>query len=290
MARTKEEEFIYEEVKKYEGIGVPVKAGFLERLLVKKVACKKLHPNPDDEFSIPSVGPSFSIVSNYEKSFRRNSVQLEPLTVEKMHPDGYMLLNGHHRWLAAIRCGIKSFPVEIVNPTTVDDIRKMLASSDHHKRVTLDLDEVVFSTDDQDALEKKPGFPYSMIYKERIKLGIPALFHYCNTKGYDIWVYSANFYSPDYIQSFFRRYNSRVDGVVTGTAKKMGKDSAKKKEIESMVSKKYNETIHIDKDMLIRTDSLTKEFDEYPLSGSSADWSKEIMKIMDGFNEQNSRQ
>ena len=64
MAKTREEEFIYEEVKKYEGISVPVKAGFLERLLVQSVSCNKLHPNPDDEFCIPSVGPSFSIVSN----------------------------------------------------------------------------------------------------------------------------------------------------------------------------------------------------------------------------------
>ncbi len=74
-----------------------------------------------------------------------------------------------------------------------------------------------------------------------------------------------------------------MDGVVTGTAKKMGKDSKQKKDIENLVSKKYNDTIHIDKDMLIRTDSRPKEFDEYPLSGSSADWSKEVMKIVDGF-------
>ena len=280
-AKTKEEEFIYEEIKKYEGISVSVKAGILERLLIKKVPVGKLHPNPEDEFCIPSVGPSFSIISKYEESFRRGTEPVEPLTVEKMHPDGYLLLNGHHRWMAAIRCGIKSMPVQIVNPTTVSDIKNMLASTDQERRVTFDLDEVVFCADKDDSMEKPLSFPYGLVFKERIKLGIPALFHYLNTKGYDVWVYSADYYSPDYIQAFFKRYNSRVDGVVTGTAKKMGQDSNKKKEIEKLVSKKYSETIHIDRDMLIRTDSRTREFDEYPVNGSSAEWSKEVMGIME---------
>ncbi len=280
-SRTKEEDFIYEEVKKYEGIAVSVKAGFLERLLVKKVPAGKLHPNPDDEFCIPSVGPSFSIVSKYESSFRRDPGSMEPLTVEKMHPDGYLILNGHHRWLAALKCGIKKIPVEIVNPTTIDDIRKMLAASDQEKRVTFDLDEVVFCSRENEASEKALGFPAGLYFKERLRLGIPALFHYLNTKGYDIWVFSADYYSTDYLQSFFKRYNARVDGVVTGTGKKNAKKTAEKKEIETLVSKKYGETIHIDRDMLIQTFSRTKEFNEYPLSGSSGEWSKEVIAVVE---------
>lgn len=280
--RTQEEEFIYGEAKKYEGISVPVKAGILERLFVKSVAASKLHPNPEDEFCIPSVGPSFAIISKYVEAFRRNPEPMEPLMVEKMHPDGYMILNGHHRWMAAIRSGYKKIPVHIVNPTTVNDVKKMLASSEHDRRVTFDLDEVVFCAEEGEATEKAPGFPYNMIFKEKIKLGIPALFHYFNTLKYDVWVYSADFYSADYIQSFFRRYNARVDGVVTGTSKKKGKDTDKK-EIENLVSNKYNVTIHIDRDMMIMSDSRTKDFSEYSLSGESLEWSKEIMKVMEGL-------
>ena len=32
----------------------------------------------------------------------------EPLIVEKVHPEGYMLLNGHHRWAAALKTGYAS--------------------------------------------------------------------------------------------------------------------------------------------------------------------------------------
>ncbi|MBP3241914.1 MAG: ParB N-terminal domain-containing protein [Oribacterium sp.] len=31
----------------------------------------------------------------------------DPIIVEKMYPDGYMILNGHHRWAAATRLGLK---------------------------------------------------------------------------------------------------------------------------------------------------------------------------------------
>ena len=50
-------EFIIGEVKKNEGRMVPVKAGFFERLFVRKVSSKKLHPNPDDPCEKPPVFP-----------------------------------------------------------------------------------------------------------------------------------------------------------------------------------------------------------------------------------------
>ena len=70
------------------------------------------------------------------------SIMDDPITVEKVHPDGYMILNGHHRWAAAMRVGIKMIPVKIVNLTNEVDIEKMLRASNNDKRATLDLDEV----------------------------------------------------------------------------------------------------------------------------------------------------
>ena len=96
------EKHLEDELAKYNGVSFPVKAGMLQRLLVKKLSCLKLHPNPDDEFSKPEVGPSFRIISEYESKFRRNEEldntdTEEPVVVEKMYPDGYMIINGHHR-------------------------------------------------------------------------------------------------------------------------------------------------------------------------------------------------
>ncbi len=86
-------EFVANDVKKQKGIFHPVKASFLERLLVKKVSCKKLHPNESDEFTFADIGPSYRIISEYEKNFRHllakgQRLDMEPPTIEKLYPHG----------------------------------------------------------------------------------------------------------------------------------------------------------------------------------------------------------
>ena len=50
-------EYIEEDVKKLRDIAFPVESGLIRRLLVRYYPCAKLHPNPDDEFCMESVGP-----------------------------------------------------------------------------------------------------------------------------------------------------------------------------------------------------------------------------------------
>lgn len=280
--------FVAEEIKKYEGIMVPVKAGTSERLLVKKVPVEKLHPNPDDEFCSSEVGPNYSIYNRYVRAFQRfgsmdQSVLDEPITVQKVHPDGYMILNGHHRWAAAMRVGIKMIPVKIVNLTSEVDIKKMLKASIHNKRVTLDLDEVVFCSEEDDIPERPLPFPMNKVFVERIRLGIPALLHFLGQKGYDVWVYSSNYYSLDYIQKFFKRYSVKVDGVVTGIARKDKNFEETRKRAESLITDKYIETIHVDRNNLVRIFKENSNYEEYEIKTSSANWSRKVMKIIHKF-------
>lgn len=280
--------FVAEEIKKYEGIMVPVKAGTSERLLVKKVPVEKLHPNPDDEFCSSEVGPNYSIYNRYVRAFQRfgsmdQSVLDEPITVQKVHPDGYMILNGHHRWAAAMRVGIKMIPVKIVNLTSEVDIKKMLKASIHNKRVTLDLDEVVFCSEEDDIPERPLPFPMNKVFVERIRLGIPALLHFLGQKGYDVWVYSSNYYSLDYIQKYFKRYSVKVDGVVTGIARKDKNFEETRKRAESLITDKYIETIHVDRNNLVRIFKENSNYEEYEIKTSSANWSRKVMKIIHKF-------
>ena len=139
-------EYMEREREKYAGVLVPVRALMLERMLVKSVRTDRLHPNPDDEFCFPDVGPSYGIINDYERKYRQyQAMQREGypdyLIVEKVRPDGYMLLNGHHRWAAAMRVGFPRVPVKITNITQETDIRRMLQLSSHDRRVTMDLDE-----------------------------------------------------------------------------------------------------------------------------------------------------
>ena len=292
--RTELADFLEQEVNKYEGIMVPVKASHAERMFTKKVPIEKLHPNPDDEFCSRTVGPNYSIYNRYIRAFQKygeidqNSLD-EPITVEKVRPDGYMILNGHHRWAAALKVGIKKIPVKIVNLTNQVDIDKMLKASEHDKRVSFDLDEVIFCSKEYDIPEKPLPYPINKIYKERLRLGVPGLMHYLGTKGYDIWVYTSEYYSLEYIRLLFKKYSVKVDGIITGTERKEKKHSAEKKKTESKLEKKYKETIHIDRDMVIRTLHSGKDFEEYEIDADAASWSKKVISIIhkmkDGENK-----
>ena len=282
------DEFIASEVKKYKGVYVPVKAGILQRALIRWAPCASLHPNPDDEFCSPKVGPNYQIISEYMYSFRlerQSSKQYceEPLIVEKIRPDGYMILNGHHRWAAALQLGFRRIPIEIVDLTQEMDIRNILQYSKHDKRVTLDLDEVVFRPEGDDPAEKPLPFPLRSIYKQRLRLGIPALFHYLNKKGYDIWVYSAGYYSADYIQRLFRKYGVHVNGVVTGTGRKTGENKETRRELEALITAKYPETVHIDNKSVLRIFSQTKAVEDYTLGDGTEAWSMRVLDVMKTF-------
>lgn len=93
--------YIQEDIEKYQGIMVPVKATLLERTKTRSVNPYKLHPNQDDEFCDPSIGPNYGIISDYVEMIARYQ-SLKPnvwdasVIVQKIRPDGYMILNGHH--------------------------------------------------------------------------------------------------------------------------------------------------------------------------------------------------
>lgn len=277
---------LQEELKKYGDIMVPVKAGLPERLLVKKALVSKLHPNPDDEFCWPEVGPSSSIINKYISlykqygaMYRPEDLGQEPLMVEKVHPDGYMLLNGHHRWAAYWTLGVKLVPVSIVNLTQETDIEQMIRESKHDRRATLDLDEVVFCRGDEPA-EKMRSSRFSRKYKEKLRLGIPRILHTLSKQGYDIWVYTAKYYSMDDIRDLFKQYTVKVDGIITGTGRKTKGQTESKKRVEHLFAEKYVQTLHIDRDMVLRTFADTKDFEDYPVGGSGADWARAVLAVL----------
>ena len=288
MGSTQFQAFLAEEISKVKGLSYPVKAGFLRRVLIRKAPCSKLHPNPADEFCFPEIGPNYGIMSRYATDFRnsgsgRDSVYLrdssayEPLEVEKIHPDGYMILNGHHRWGAAHQAGISRMRIHIIDLTQESDIRKMLEASVSDRRVTLDLDEVVFRPEGDSCLEKPLRFPLNRIYRERLRLGIPALFHYLNGHGYDVWIYTAKYYSVDYLRYYLKHYHSRVTGIVTGAAR----NSLSGASLQKLLDARYKSTVHIDNETVLRTFTGSRSYDEFPLSGAAENWSRDVIDVFE---------
>ena len=285
--------YLDEEINKVKGVYYPVRASFFRRKFCKKASCHALHPNPEDEFCFPDIGPNYGIISKYQEQYRRGAQFKtgfeesgidEPLMVQKVKPDGYMILNGHHRWAAALRSGVDKVKIEIVNLTQLSDIRKMIENSQSDRRVTLDLDEVVFCGEDDPYVEKPLPFPTNRFYKERIRKGIPALLHVFNQRDIDIWVYTSKYYSLEYIRFLFKHRSVRLTGIVTGTAQKGQHAAANAKTMKEMLEKKYRTTIHIDNKMILRTVSGSKEIEDYPLSCNPETWSREALNILAKIN------
>ena len=289
MARSQFSEFIANDLEKQKGVSIPVHASLLERLLVRTAPCSSLHPNPADEFSMDSVGPSYRIIGEYEKKFR-DALRMEgraidePLTVEKLRPHGYLLLNGHHRWAASMRCGIKRVPIKIINCASESDIKTILEKSQHDKRAAIDLDEIIFRSPDYKYLEKKAfTFPFSLRFKQRIRLGIPALFYSLSQHGYDIWVYAAEFYSIDDIRKFFKAYSVHVDGIITGVAK------GEQKKMNELINNKYSMTLHIDNESILETHGKNKDYKVHEIQASEEDWSRKAIAIVEEIEKRDSR-
>ena len=290
--------FLEEEVLKIKGIYHPVKAGFLRRHLTKKLPLRMLHPNPYDEFCDPEIGPNYSIISKYKNVFsaHMNDFQaklyvdnpaFEPLQVQKISPDGYLILNGHHRWAAAHLSGMKSIDVKILDLTQQDSILNKLQVSKHDRRVTLDLDEVVIRPKDYPFCEKALPFLLRKRYREHIRLGIPALFQFLTRRGYDIWVYSSRYCSEDYLRLLFFHYRCPVTGFITGTGRKRPAGIIKRQELEDVFKARYLSTLHIDNDMILQTFAGSREFGEYPLTFSDSRWSGEVMDIIQKIEAEN---
>ena len=276
------EKYIAEDIRKYRGISYPVGTGLLRRLLVKQAKVGKIHPNPRDEFSQPEVGPNMSIINQYVQQLTKTRYDLvkyrfdEPLLVQRMKPDGYMLLNGHHRWAAAVHLKVNTVPIRIVNLTQGKDVDRMLKSSGNSKRVSLDLDEVVFNRPAEETVMRH----------DQLRRGVPALFHFLKECHYDIWLYSAKYDSMDDVRRFFRRYRIRIDGIVTGQVQGRPGIEEVRERLDTLMTEKYTKTVHIDGTGVLCIDRQAKKFADYTLSGREDTWSEEIMDVMTAYEKQ----
>ena len=109
------------------------------------------------------------------------------------------------------------------------------------------------------------------------------MLHFLARQGYDIWVYTAKYYSYDYISAYFKRYSVKLDGIITGTARKTGEMADMRKKTEKLFSNQYSETLHIDQNAVLRTRRDSKEFEEYSLKAEPSEWSQAVITVVKGL-------
>lgn len=275
--------YVKNDLKNHSGLFHPVKAGILLRIKQRKVSPKRLHPNPDDEFSWETVGPNWEIISKYEQDItlrleKDQDIFDEPLYAVKLDKGGYMLLNGHHRWLAAINRKIKKVPIKVVNTTTVDDITEIIRKSERTKCVTIDFDEVLFSDEFQNS-NLKISFPLNKIYKKNIRNNASYAIREFARLGFDIWVYTGSYLSEQYIKGLFSINKCSVDGVVNGIN---GKNNSKK--LRELFRNKYNYIVHVSNESVTLVDTKTKDYQIIDINANNDDWASIVAASIKELN------
>jgi RHS repeat-associated protein len=86
-----------------------------KRLTTRQAKTIDLKPNPLDPYSDPKIGPNESAVRQYIDEIRMTGTISEPIRVKELASGGYEIVDGHHRWLAALMTNLKYVPIEIIN-------------------------------------------------------------------------------------------------------------------------------------------------------------------------------
>lgn len=273
-------EYVLKDIEKYNGVRKIAKAGLIERFAVRFCSPKRLHPNPEDEFSMENVGPNMQIVGDYVEQIKIDLVSdqdvfHEPVIVQKMKPDGYILINGHHRWFAALRMRVKKLHIKIVNMINAEDLSRMIGATANSKLATFDFDEVLLSNreNNQDSIINRI---FSRKFKERLRLGAADTVKTLRDKGYDICVYSAGYLSEDEFNDFFSMYDIKVDVIVNGVNEKRTNTAG----IKDLLKDKYKMIAHIDNESVIISDHVKKDYEIFDIEDYDKSWSEGIKKIV----------
>lgn len=281
-------ENVLDDIANSAGVRKIKKAGLIERYTIRYCSPKKLHPNPNDEFSFDDVGPNFEIIGRYShdiKNARLHNLEIfeEPVIVEKLEDEGYQLLNGHHRWFAALRMSVEKIHIHIVNIIHADTLKEMITKTENSKRVTFDLDEVLL-TSIEDNMAPILDQLFSRRIKERIRLGAPEVIKEFQAKGYDVWVYTAGYLSEEYINDFFSMYRIEINGIVNGVNEKRSANKEEIKRVRQMMADKYKSAVHIDNESVLLTNPGSDvKFEQFDILDKGDDWSGGILNILNEF-------
>lgn len=148
----------------------------------------------------------------------------------------------------------------------------------HEKmRVSFDLDEVLFVSPCTHKTEPPLPFPFSMKYKERLRLGTPELINRLQEMGYEVWVYTSSFRSEKYIRGLFRHYRVRFDGIVNGDRHMREIQQNRPTQLPQKLPNRYRISLHIDDEEVICSSAGQYGFRAYQLNADDDSWKEKII-------------
>ena len=263
------------------------RANIFERATTKWCDPKILHANPYDEFSDGKIGPNFEIVGQYTKVIKNNKIHGElifdePVIIQKIDPDGYQIINGHHRWFAALRMGLEKLHVKIVNLVGEEEVKEMLDKTENVFIAVFDLDEVLFGSNPDDAAPITDAL-FANRFKERLRTGAPELINTLHEHGYDICVYTKSYMTVEEIDDFFSMYDIKIEGEVNGFGTMKKRDPEARARLGEMLKNRYKRSVHIDNEQIFNDDREKGTQDFFDLNADGSSWSESAIRVIESL-------
>ncbi len=145
-------------------------------------------------------------------------------------------------------------------------------------RFSFDLDEVLFVSPATHKTEPPLHFPFSRIYRERLRLGTPELIRSLQDLGYEVWVYTSSFRTERYIRNLFRHYGIRFDGIVNGTRHLAEVQRNSSAVLPQKLPNRYRISLHIDDEEVICTSAGQYGFRAYQLNADDDGWKEKVIE------------
>ena len=144
-------------------------------------------------------------------------------------------------------------------------------------RISFDLDEVLFVSPETHKTEKAPAFPFSRLFKERLRQGTPQLISALQSLGYEVWIYTSSFRSERYIRWLFRLYGVRFDGIVNGSRHLREVQRNSPTILPQKMPNRYRISLHVDDETVICSSGRQYGFRTYQLDAEDGEWKDKII-------------
>lgn len=145
-------------------------------------------------------------------------------------------------------------------------------------RVSFDLDEVLFVSPETHKTEPPLRFPLCNLFKERLRLGTPALINRLQEMGCEVWVYTSSYRSERYIRRLFRLYGVKFDGIVNAQRHLKEVQGSRSAILPQKVPSRYRISLHVDDESVICTSAGQYGFEAYELNAQDDDWQEKIVR------------
>ena len=146
-------------------------------------------------------------------------------------------------------------------------------------KISFDLDETLFVDPQKVPTEPELKFPYSMIYKDKLRKGAVELLTEINRSEWELWIYTTSNRSENYIRRLFRHYGITVDSIVN--AVRHEKEAARgRANFPSKYPSVYRIDLHVDDEKSVYENGIAYGFRVYRITNDDAAWADNLRREM----------